>query len=182
MNGPPTVNQPTNTNEQLVGKFHVVNVDKVPASTGNTDETIATTNAVAASGGQAPVTDESSSASRFQMIRVDRTFQRGRWKVNDYEPPENLTTSTNPPVNTIENEPQAMPNSTTLTTNQVPISTNLPTILPDSTTTTSAALAAVRNDEFVLLYLYLYRCLSFFFRQLQLFNSNNNNNNNNHKE
>ena len=61
MNGPPTVNQPTNTNEQLVGKFHVVNVDKVPASTGNTDETIATTNAVAASGGQAPVTDESSS-------------------------------------------------------------------------------------------------------------------------
>ncbi|UJR21771.1 hypothetical protein I4U23_024846 [Adineta vaga] len=53
-------------------------------------------------------TDELTSTSRFQMIRVDRKFGRGRWKVNDYEPPENISSNTNVPVApTIENEPNS---------------------------------------------------------------------------
>jgi hypothetical protein len=81
----------TGINEQLIGKFHGINIEKIP---GNNPEEIIPL-----------IPDESGCASRFQMIRVDRNFGRGRWKVNDYEPPENTSTSANLPVNTIENEP-----------------------------------------------------------------------------
>jgi hypothetical protein len=164
MNGQPTVNHPTNNNEQLIGKFHVVNVDKLPInSVNNHDETTIT-------GGQQqppPVsstssTDESACASRFQMIRVDRNFGRGRWKVNDYEPPENISTSTNPPVNIIENEPVNISNSTTLSTilPQPPttitaIPNNVPSVLLNESNATSsatlAATAAVRLFLFLLI-------------------------------
>jgi hypothetical protein len=146
MNGQTTVNHPTNNNEQLIGKFHVVNVDKLPINPiGNHDD-------ITAIGGQqqppaSSATDESGAASRFQMIRVDRNFGRGRWKVNDYEPPENVSTSTNPPVNNIENEPVNITNSSTLST--IPATTvttippNTPLVVPgDSNATSSATLAA----------------------------------------
>jgi polyhydroxyalkanoate synthesis regulator phasin len=145
MNGQPTINHPANHNEQLIGKFHVVNVDKLASH----DE--AANNAPV--GQQLPpasssTTDESGCASRFQMIRVDRNFGRGRWKVNDYEPPENIASSTNPPVNTIENEPVNISNSTNLSTipptsviNAIPANIP-PNLLNDSNATSSATLAA----------------------------------------
>jgi hypothetical protein len=148
MNGQSTVNHPTNNNEQLIGKFHVTHVDKLPINTvGNHDDITA----IAGHQQQPPpassAADESGCASRFQMIRVDRNFGRGRWKVNDYEPPENTSTSTNPPVNTNENEPGHISNSLTLST--IPTTTinslpaNVSSVLPgDSNTTSSAALAA----------------------------------------
>ncbi|CAF1520668.1 unnamed protein product [Adineta steineri] len=90
MNGPLSIiNYPTN--EQIIGKFHVTPIDKLQV---NHVETIPQTSSI---------TDETGCTSRFQMIRVDRNFGRGRWKVNDYEPPENITSSVIP-VNTIENE------------------------------------------------------------------------------
>jgi hypothetical protein len=178
MNGQPTINHPTNHNEQLVGKFHVVNVDKIPTNTvNNHDET-----AINAAPGQqlppASTTDESACASRFQMIRVDRNFGRGRWKVNDYEPPENIATSTNPPVNTIENEPINITNSTTLST--IPTTSAITTVpanlLNDSNATSSAALAAVAA---VSLFFFSFSSFKFVFvfsqsRLQRLFNSNNN--------
>jgi len=124
MNGSSAINYPPN--EQLIGKFHVINVDKLPVNN-HEDIIIPQTSSI---------NDESGCASRFQMIRVDRNFGRGRWKVNDYEPPEN--TSSIPPVNIIENE-------------SINISNVLPTIIPiiptvvtgDSNATLSATLAAV---------------------------------------
>jgi hypothetical protein len=125
MNGSSTVNYPIN--EQLIGKFHVVNVDKLATNNMNNHDEIITNNIH-----QTPsLTDEAVCASRFQMIRVDRNFGRGRWKVNDYEPPENTSISTIPPVNPIENESIHLPN------------TNIPsTITSDSNATSSTALAA----------------------------------------
>ena len=75
--------------EQLIGKFHVVQLDKLPNnalinSDDSTSHLIQHTPAM---------NDDSTCASRFQMIRVDRNFGRGRWKVNDYEPPENIPIS-----------------------------------------------------------------------------------------
>lgn len=157
MNGQSAINHPTNPTEQLIGKFHVVNIDKLPTNSINNshDETAniptgqqQTVPPVPASSSTA---DESACASRFQMIRVDRNFGRGRWKVNDYEPPENLSNSTNPPVNTIENESTSMPNSTasssippaSTTAANTTLATNAPTNLSnDSNTPSSAALAA----------------------------------------
>jgi len=112
-------------NEQLIGKFHVVNVEKCNGNH-HADEIIPQISTIP---------DETGCASRFQMIRVDRNFGRGRWKVNDYEPPENTTVSTNLPVNTIENE--SIHNSA--------ISTSIPASMPilingDSNTTSSATL------------------------------------------
>jgi hypothetical protein len=148
MNGQSTVNYPTNNNEQLIGKFHVTNVDKLPTnSLGSHDESTSAAVQQSQPAAAASTTDESACASRFQMIRVDRNFGRGRWKVNDYEPPENTSTSTNPPVNTNENEPGHISNSLTLST--IPTTTinslpaNVSSVLPgDSNTTSSAALAA----------------------------------------
>jgi len=189
MNGQSTVNHPTNNNEQLIGKFHVVNVDKLPINPVNShDET-----AIIAGQQQLPpasssTTDESACASRFQMIRVDRNFGRGRWKVNDYEPPENISTSTNPPVNTIENEPVNISNSTTLptipttTTTQTIIPNNVPpTLLGDSNATSSATLAATAAVRLrYLIFIYLNLNLNFFSQpllQLQLLFNNNSNSN-----
>jgi hypothetical protein len=148
MNGQTTVNHSTNNNEQLIGKFHVVNVEKLPTNSVNSHDETTTI----ASGQQLPpasssTTDESACASRFQMIRVDRNFGRGRWKVNDYEPPENISTSTNPPVNTIENEPVNISNTTTLPTIPTTALTTIPGNIPpallgDSNVTSSATLAA----------------------------------------
>jgi hypothetical protein len=148
MNGQSTVNHLTNNNEQLIGKFHVVNVDKLPINPVNShDETTTTAGHQQLPSASSSTTDESACASRFQMIRVDRNFGRGRWKVNDYEPPENIANSTNPPVNTIENEPVNISNSTTLptipTTTQTIIPNNVPpTLLGDSNAISSATLAA----------------------------------------
>jgi hypothetical protein len=147
MNGQSTVNYPTNNNEQLIGKFHVTHVDKLPINTvGNHDDITA----IAGHQQQPPpassATDESGCASRFQMIRVDRNFGRGRWKVNDYEPPENTSISTNPPVNNIENESVNIANSSTLLTiptTSTTIPPNAPSVAPgDSNLTSSATLAA----------------------------------------
>jgi len=117
-------------NEQLIGKFHVINIDKLSGN--NHEDIIPQTSSII---------DESGCASRFQMIRVDRNFGRGRWKVNDYEPPENTSISTIPPVNTLENE--SINNSTY---SNVP-STTIPTIPTgvngDSNAISSATLAAV---------------------------------------
>jgi hypothetical protein len=160
MNGQSTVNHPTNNNEQLIGKFHVVNVDKLPINPiNNHDET---TTIAGFQQQQPPVsstTDESACASRFQMIRVDRNFGRGRWKVNDYEPPENISTSCNPPVNTIENEPVNISNSTILSTIP-PTSTTAtittipnhlpPNLLGESNATSSATLAATAAVRLIL--------------------------------
>ncbi|CAF0794196.1 unnamed protein product [Adineta ricciae] len=159
MNGQSTVNQPTNNNEQLIGKFHVVNVDKIPVNNYEESAVAATTQQqqqpVAPAAIQQPMTqtpapaatDESACGSRFQMIRVDRNFGRGRWKVNDYEPPENIPTSINQPVNTIENEPVNISNpaaSSTLPASTINnLQTNVPSGLPmDSNPTSSATLAA----------------------------------------
>lgn len=92
MNGTTAINYLTN--EQLIGKFHVINVEKIHGN--NSDDIIIPQTST--------ITDETGCASRFQMIRVDRNFGRGRWKVNDYEPPENTSISTIPLINTIENE------------------------------------------------------------------------------
>jgi hypothetical protein len=103
MNGQSTVSHPINNNEQLIGKFHV---EKLPNNTVvNHEETVNTAVQPPAIPAVMAVADESMCASRFQMIRVDRNFARGRWKVNDYEPPENTSTSMNPPVNIVDNEP-----------------------------------------------------------------------------
>jgi hypothetical protein len=181
MNGQPTINHPANHNEQLIGKFHVVNVDKLASH----DE--AANNAPV--GQQLPpasssTTDESGCASRFQMIRVDRNFGRGRWKVNDYEPPENIASSTNPPVNTIENEPVNISNSTNLSTipptsviNAIPANIP-PNLLNDSNATSSATLAATAAVSLFFI-LSLFNVFFAFFSQLlqrlqRLFNSINN--------
>ena len=67
--------------EQSIGKFHVFPVDKLPSHGFiNSDET---SNSQLINN-----VEESNCPSRFQMIRVDRNFGRGRWKVNDFEPPE----------------------------------------------------------------------------------------------
>ena len=88
-------------NEQLIGKFHVVQVEKLPSNTLiNSDEPA---NSLTH---QTPaMADESTCASRFQMIRVDRNFGRGRWKVNDYEPPENTPISA---LATLDHETNAL--------------------------------------------------------------------------
>jgi len=72
------MNTITNLNEQLIGKFHVTNVDKLV----NSDENI-------------QQQDETGCASRFQMIRVDKNFGREKWKANDCEPSETILNSTN---------------------------------------------------------------------------------------
>ena len=91
MNGSSALNYPVN--EQLIGKFHV---EKIPVHQSSEEMIPQTTS----------IPDEAGCASRFQMIRVDRNFGRGRWKVNDYEPPENTTVSIIPPV---ENESNHLP-------------------------------------------------------------------------
>ncbi|CAF0741236.1 unnamed protein product [Rotaria sordida] len=160
MNGPSTVNHSTNNNEQLIGKFHVVNVDKLPTNPVNAHDettTIISQQQQQQQQQQQPppssapatttiTTDESVCPSRFQMIRVDRNFVRGRWKVNDYEPPENISTINNPPVNnTIENESVNNSNTSTIQTT-APITTiqsNIPSMVhADSNVTSSATLAA----------------------------------------
>ena len=130
MNGPSAY-------EQSIRKVNVTTLDKVPEN--NSDDNIPQTSSI---------TDESGCTSRFQMIRVDRNFGRGRWKVNDYEPPENISSSTFLPVNTIENDPITMSNNPTfsnVTTTTVPdLSATIPTLVPgDSNATTLAATAAV---------------------------------------
>jgi hypothetical protein len=104
MNGSSALNYPTN--EQLIGKFHVTNVDKIPVNN-HPEDIIPQT---------VTIPDESGCASRFQMIRVDRNFGNGRWKVHDYEPPENTPISTIPSVNTIENESINVCNDPNITT------------------------------------------------------------------
>lgn len=94
MNGSSTLNYPIN--EQLIGKFHVINVDKI-----HSEELIPQT---------VIIPDESGCASRFQ---VDRNFGCGQRKVNDYEPTENMSVSTIPSVSTIENESINMCNDST---------------------------------------------------------------------
>ncbi|CAF0877299.1 unnamed protein product [Rotaria sordida] len=156
MNGPSTVNHSTNNNEQLIGKFHVVNVDKLPTNPVNAHDETTTIISQQQQQQQPPpssapatttiTTDESVCPSRFQMIRVDRNFVRGRWKVNDYEPPENISTINNPPVNnTIENESVNNSNTSTIQTT-APITTiqsNIPSMVhADSNVTSSATLAA----------------------------------------
>ena len=152
MNGQSAVNHPS---EQLIGKFHVVNIDKLPTNPINNshdDTANITVGQQSAPLASTSTTDESACASRFQMIRVDRNFGRGRWKVNDYEPPENLSSSTNPPVNAIENESTNISNSTILSTippastttaNTAALATNAPTNLStDSNAASSATIAA----------------------------------------
>lgn len=131
MNGSSTVTYPVN--EQLIGKFHVTNLEKpiVHHYPPPTEELVMHR--------AASVPDESTCASRFQMIRVDRNFGRGRWKVNDYEPPENTTTTTILPMNTNEND------LTNVHAGGIhPMtSTNFPTVVNgDSNVATSAALTA----------------------------------------
>ena len=109
MNGQPTVGHPIANNEQLPGKFHV---EKVL----NHEETLNLAPQQAVPVSSTGTGEESGCASRFQMIRVDRNFARGRWKVNDYEPPENVSTSMNPPVNTIEIDPTYGSNASTYAT------------------------------------------------------------------
>lgn len=156
MNGQSTNSHPTNPTEQLIGKFHVVNIDKLSTNAINNSHDETGSLAAGQQQQQQPVpvsssADESACASRFQMIRVDRNFGRGRWKVNDYEPPENTSNSTNPPVNTIENESNNISNSTTLSslppTSATTVNTTLPTNVPtnlsnESNAASSATLAA----------------------------------------
>jgi hypothetical protein len=115
----------SSANEQLVGKFHVTTVENLPVSTlNNHDDSIPQTSLI---------TDEPGCTSRFQMIRVDRNFGRGRWKVNDYEPPENTLISTLPPVHTMENEPVHIGNNSTFSnvTTTIPhISASIPAVIP----------------------------------------------------
>lgn len=140
MNGSSAVTYPIN--EQLIGKFHVTNLEKpivhqhhpLPMSS----EDISMQRSVS-------IPDETACASRFQMIRVDRNFGRGRWKVNDYEPPENTSTSTMSSVNVNENE---LTNNNGILFNVQPgilpmTSTNLPTVVNgDANVATPAALTA----------------------------------------
>ncbi|CAF1658311.1 unnamed protein product [Rotaria magnacalcarata] len=142
MNGSSAVNGPPA--EQLIGKFQVINLDKLPVNTViNHDDAGLPVSAIP---------DESGNPSRFQMIRVDRNFGRGRWKVNDYEPPENLVAAIIPPVNTIENETISIANTSTFT--NLPATTTIPnvpvavvpTVVPADTN--SAAAAAVVATAF----------------------------------
>ncbi|CAF1235712.1 unnamed protein product [Rotaria sp. Silwood1] len=137
MNGSSTTNGPTN--EQLIGKFQVINLDKLPINTPNNHDDVIPQIST--------IPDESGGPSRFQMIRVDRNFGRGRWKVNDYEPPENISNSIILPINTIENESINISNNSTfanLPTATIPnISSTVPTVITgDSNVVSSAALAA----------------------------------------
>ncbi|CAF1601578.1 unnamed protein product [Rotaria magnacalcarata] len=153
MNGQPTVNHSATNNEQLIGKFHVVNVDKPQTNQiVNHDEATIVGQQQQPPPSSATSTDESVCPSRFQMIRVDRNFVRGRWKVNDYEPPENIAAATNPPVNnTVENEPINISNiPTTLAT--APTITTIPSNVPlvpqsDPNATLIAALAATNASN-----------------------------------
>ena len=134
MNGQSTVNHSANSNEQLIGKFQVVNVDMAQA---NHDEPASGT-------AQQPLlvpstADESACASRFQMIRVDRNFGRGRWKVNDYEPPENTLTTMNAPVTSIENEPVPTSNASAFPT----LSAAAPSVLQTDANVPSAGILTV---------------------------------------
>jgi len=145
MNGQATAhystNSITNNSDQLIGKFHVSNVDK--SATSGHDETTATCPI-----SQPPSADEATSCpSRFQMIRVDRNFGRGRWKVNDYEPPENASSTA--PVNASENDPAGMVNTGVLNaplanaTTSTTIPANVPPVAGvDSNGASSNALAA----------------------------------------
>lgn len=155
MNGqpPPPVNNPSTNNESSIGKFHVEKVqNSVLTNHEEQNHPIVSQSSTINSTG---TNDESMCPSRFQMIRVDRNFNRGRWKVNDYEPPENTHTSINPPVNS--NETESIHNSNQSTYPIItPISTSAPTgapltaqanslthIIPnDSNASTSAALTA----------------------------------------
>lgn len=138
MNGSSTMNGPIN--EQIIGKFQVINLDKLPINPTTNDDVIP----------QIPlIPDEAASASRFQMIRVDRNFGRGRWKVNDYEPPENISNNIIPPVNTIDNEAINIPNTSAF----VNLPTTVPTVVPgdgngNSSAATLATTAAVRSFSF----------------------------------
>lgn len=164
MNGQSIINHPTNPTEQLIGKFHVVNIDKLATNPVNNSHDETGNLAVGQQQQPAPVsssTDEAACSSRFQMIRVDRNFGRGRWKVNDYEPPENTSNSTNPPVTTMENESNNISNSTTLSslpqTSTTAANTTLPANVPgnlsaESNAASSATLAAtvaVCSDDFL---------------------------------
>ena len=141
MNGSSAVTYPVN--EQLIGKFHVTNLEKPIVHQHHppppSSEDISMQRSVS-------IPDETTAcASRFQMIRVDRNFGRGRWKVNDYEPPENTTISTISSVNANENE--STNNNGTFFNVQPGIppmtSTNLPTVVNgDASVATSAALTA----------------------------------------
>jgi hypothetical protein len=124
MDGSSVINYPAN--EQLVGKFHVTTVENLPVSTlNNHDDSIPQTSLI---------TDEPGCPSRFQMIRVDRNFGRGRWKVNDYEPPENTLISTLPPVHTIENEPIHIGNNSTIP--------HIPAVIPGDLNPATLAITA----------------------------------------
>ena len=133
MNGSSAVTYPVN--EQLIGKFHVTSLEKpiVHPPPPPTEEVLlhrATS-----------IPDETTCASRFQMIRVDRNFGRGRWKVNDYEPPENTTTATILPMNANENDSTNNVQATGILHPMT--STNLPAVVNgDSNVATSAALTA----------------------------------------
>jgi hypothetical protein len=140
MNGTSTVN------EQLIGKFHVVHVDKVSSNTlSNTDQSTMTSIQQTSA-----ITDESTCASRFQMIRVDRNFGRGRWKVNDYEPPENTSVLAFSSLNTNDNEPNLMSN-VSVGSNQSGIGTNLSRPVPTGLTTDPNVITATVNSQSILL-------------------------------
>jgi len=127
MNGSSSINYPTN--EQIIGKFHITNVDKL--SVNNHEDIITQTSSIA---------DESGCTSRFQMIYIDRNFGRGRWKVYDYELPENTSISTVPSMNTIENE---LINSSNVPPTTIPIipPTISTVVTGDLNATSSATLA-----------------------------------------
>ena len=137
MNGQTTVHHSANSNEQLIGKFQVVNVDMAQANHPTSHDEPASGTA------QQPLlvpstADESACVSRFQMIRVDRNFGRGRWKVNDYEPPENTIAIMNAPVTSIENEPVPTSNASAFPTS----SATAPSVLQADANVPSAGILA----------------------------------------
>jgi hypothetical protein len=85
------------------------------------------------------IPDKSGGTSRFQTIRVDRNFGRGRWKVNDHELPETIPVSNIPSVHTNENESINICSDSTYL--NVHPSTHLPTVVNgDSNIIASVAL------------------------------------------
>ncbi|CAF0748658.1 unnamed protein product [Didymodactylos carnosus] len=85
--------------------------------------------------------DDSNNPGRFQMIRVDRSFGRGRWKINDYEPPADLNDSDG--VNTISFPVSLTNNDGKITMPSLPLTTSTTTTSNvDNTTMTTAAAAA----------------------------------------
>ncbi|CAF0812242.1 unnamed protein product [Didymodactylos carnosus] len=98
------------------------------------------------------VVDDSNNPGRFRMIRVDRSFGRGRWKINDYEPPADLNDSdgvntTNLPAPLTNNDGKITTMSSIPLTNSSTGTSNVDNTAMSTAATAAAAAAAAASQR-----------------------------------